>query len=663
MPATFKAATRDKRALIRALDEANIAPMLALLAQLSGDMDLLEEAAPHIEGAWPHMQHVPDALRVRVRDHLVQALEALARNHDDLPPANPPASTLLRIMAKVVGQEVPPEYLPLMVEETGMASEDLRAVRWRTEEGEQARENFHVIIIGAGFSGITAAIRLKQAGIPFIVIEKNATAGGTWHENRYPGCGVDTVSHFYSFSFRPNNDWSHYFAKRDEIHQYIEETVDHFGVRERMMFNQEVVDMVYDDILSLWTVTTRSANGEQMRRHANVVISAVGLINRPSIPDIPGLDGFKGPVVHTANWDSTQSFEGKRVALIGTGASGMQVGPTLASQLRHLAVFQRSPHWVNHNPLYHSEVQPGQRWALKHIPMFSEWQRFLFFWGSSDGLHASLKIDPDWHLPALSLNAANHRIRQTLVNHIERELHGNAALIAKCTPDYPPYGKRMLRDNHWYKMLLRDNVSLVTDPISHINEDAVVTTDGAEHEVDAIVMATGFHAGKMLWPMEVRASDGTTIRDIWGDDDPRAYKGITVPGFPNLFLTSGPNTGLAHGGSHFFHSECQINYIADAIRHMIENRLASVEVRQDAHDTFNEQVDSACANMVWAHPGVKSWYKNAANRVTIISPWRLLTYWEMTRTFDANVYHCTALPNRDGRARSDVHTARRASRA
>ncbi len=632
----LKEAVRDESALRQALSEANTGPMLMVHAQLTGDTSLLDKAKPFIQGAWPHMQVLPDELRGEIADALVDALKALAAQG---PHARPALSgeALHGIMAAGVGQDVAREYLPLLLEETAMVDADPRSLQWQRDPAGLDRENFSVVIVGAGFSGIVAGIRLKQAGIPFVILEKNPTAAGTWYENRYPGCGVDTVSHFYSFSFRPNNSWSHYFAKRDEIYNYIEETVDHFDLRQHIVFGVEVSQMAYDDSSARWSVTYRHGEAETLIE-CNAVISAVGLINRPSVPDIPGLDKFQGPQLHTAAWDESVDLKGKRVAMIGTGASGMQVGPTLAPQLSHLYVLQRSAHWVNHNPLYHSPVPPGQQWALENVPYFSQWQRFMFFWGSSDGLHASLKVDPEWGQPELSLNAQNHATREMLIAYMHKQLDGREDLIAKCTPDYPPYGKRMLRDNHWFSMLKRSNVSLVTSGISYATEKGIVLKDGTSVEVDAIVFATGFHAGKMLWPMTVKGRGGVTIRDIWGDENPRAYKGITVPGFPNLFLTSGPNTGLAHGGSHFFHSECQVKYIVEAIREMVEQGHGSLEVRQEAHDRFNEQVESKVSGMVWAHPNVKSWYKNSDGRVTVISPWRLVEYWGLTRRFDAQAY-------------------------
>jgi 4-hydroxyacetophenone monooxygenase len=234
-------------------------------------------------------------------------------------------------------------------------------------------------------------------------------------------------------------------------------------------------------------------------------------------------------------------------------------------------------------------------------------------------------------------------MREMLEAHVREELGGDEALFRKVIPGYPPYGKRMLRDNHWYRMLRRENVTLETDRIARVEPDAVVMQDGRRHEVDVIILATGFQASKMLWPMEIIGREGRSIRDLWGNDDPRAYMGMTVPGFPNLFVTYGPNTNLAHGGSIIFHAECQVRYIAQALREMLENDIAALEVRQEVHDAYNEKVDAACRNMVWSHPGVTNWYKNARNRVTVTSPWRLLDYWKMTREFRSEEYTARSL--------------------
>jgi 4-hydroxyacetophenone monooxygenase len=626
----FEAAVRDEAALRAALAEADIAPMLMVLAQLGGDMAILDEVGPHIHGAWSFMESVPEALKQTVRDRLVDVLKDYAAT-GRAPPADIPEDTLQRMMSAGVGQTVPPQYIPLLLEETGLGSTDTRAVPWR--RNDVVPDGFQVVIVGAGFSGLCAGIRLQEMGIPFEILEKNPDVGGTWLENQYPGCAVDTPNHFYSYSFAMNPAWTRHFSQRNEILAYARATAEQYGLRRHIRFGTEVVAAEFDEADSRWKLDVRQADGSVAAIEANAVISAVGLLNRAFIPPIAGIDRFAGPLFHTAQWDTSVDLTGKRVALIGTGASAMQTGPSIAPDVAKLTVFQRTRHWAAHNPNYHKEVSAGNRWAIEHIPYFAKWMRFQLFWAGSDGFHPSLKMDPAWTQPDISLNETNHKMREALIDHIRKELDGDEALLAKVVPPYPPYGKRMLRDNHWYRMLKQPNVDLVTEAIDHIDAGSIVLKDGTVHPVDVIIMATGFTASKMLWPMDIKGRGGRTIRGLWGDDDPRAYLGITVPGFPNLFLIYGPNTNLAHGGSAIFHSECQVRYIAQALREMIENGWPAIEVRQDVHDAFNVRVDEACRQMVWSHPGVTSWYKNKDNRITVTSPWTLLDYWTMTRHF------------------------------
>ena len=291
-----------------------------------------------------------------------------------------------------------------------------------------------------------------------------------------------------------------------------------------------------------------------------------------------------------------------------------------------------------YNQNYHATVSEGKKAALKHIPFYANWYRFQLLWASSDGLHASLHVDPDWTTPDQSLNATNQQFRDTLIGYIKDQIGDDPSLLEKVVPPYPPYGKRMLRDNRWYSTLTRPNVTLTNQPIERVVPEGVVTRDGTLHACDLLVLATGFDARRMLAPMEIEGRDGRTLRDLWGEDDPRAYLGITVPGFPNLFMLYGPGTNLAHGGSAIYHTECQVRYIMQCLRELLETCSSFMECRQGPHDAFNELLDATHEKMVWAHRGVGNWYKNARGRVVTNSPFRLVDYRAMTEKLDRNDY-------------------------
>ncbi len=641
---TLNALVRDRARLEQALKAADVAPLLMVLVHLGGDPVWLDRIRPFIKGPWSFHDSTPEALKQQLRQALIEVLESYARSGHALP-ALPPDGLLPKMLDVCTGQHVPVEYYPVVREEMNLEESDLKTISWRTKPSNDRLEHFHVAVIGAGFSGVGMGIKLKEAGIPFTIIEKNRTYGGTWFENSYPGCGVDTANHFYSYSFRNNHDWDHFFAKRDEIFQYICGTADAHGIGGRVRFNEEVTKLLWDEATARWRLQIKRGDGRSYWLSAHCVVSAVGQLNRPQVPNIRGLKDFAGPSFHTARWNHEAKIEGATVGMIGTGASGMQVGPSIAPIVRKLKIFQRSPHWAMHNPLYFETVSDEKKWVLKNIPFYAKWFRFQLFWSSSDGFHSMLHVDPDWGQPTRSINAENAKLREQLEAHIASEVNGDPDLIAKATPKYPPYGKRMLRDNHWFRMLTRPNVELITTPIDHVETDAVVTTDGVRHEVETLVLATGFQAQRLLTPMHIAGRHGHVIRELWGEDDPRAYLGITVPSFPNFFLIYGPNTNLAHGGSAVFHSECQIRYIMQALRELIESGQGALDVREEPYQAYQARVDAKHRGMVWSHPGVTSWYKNKAGRVAMTSPWRLVEYRDLTFTFDPADYAFTPAAN------------------
>ncbi len=620
-----------------ALEAADAATLMLVLVQLTGDASWLDRARPHIAGPMSYHETMPEELRAEIRAALFDVLMDYARNPRPLPPI-PGGQLLVDMLTTAAGEPVGEDYIAMMREDLEPAAIDPRGLVWRDRPTDAALKAFHVVVIGAGMSGMCAAIRLQQAGIPFTIIEKNSTVSGTWFENSYPGCGVDTPNHFYSYSFEPNHDWSHFYAKRDELWQYFEGVADKHDLRRRTHFGTEVTACTFDVATQSWTVTARRADGSEYDLQANAIMSAVGILNRPKLPDIAGRESFAGTALHTAQWDKAFDWRGKRIAMIGTGASGHQVGPTIAPDVAELTIFQRSPHWVVPNPNYFGEVADGKKWALANIPYYGRWYRFQLFWGFADGLHSALKVDPKWENPSRSINQKNDRHRIFMERHIRNELGADSPLLAKVIPDYPPYGKRILIDNDWYKMLKRPNVTLVTEKIAEITPQGVVTADGTLTEVDAIIYATGFQASKMLWPMTIKGRHGINLHEVWKPDDATAYLGTLVPEFPNYFILLGPNTGLAHGGNAIFMVECQVRYIMNCLREVIESGKHSIDVRAPVHDAFVEEVDRLHDGLVWTHKGLTNWYRNPAGRVFAVLPYRLVDYWRMTSAFDPSEY-------------------------
>ncbi len=464
----LRALVSDRATLLRHLEHADTAPLLMVLVHLGGDPAWLKRIAPHIKGPWSFHDETPDGLRAELREALADVLEDYANTGRALP-TELPLDLLPAMLRACTGQVVPPEYYPMVHEEMDLAGTDPKTVHWRARPDPKRLADFEVLVVGAGFSGIGMGIKLKEAGIPFTIVEKNDDVGGTWYENTYPGIGVDTANHFYSYSFDNNNDWDHFFAKGDEIEAYIRRNTERTALREIIRFNEDVLSLRWDEPSLLWHAEIRRKDGSTYTMTANAVVSAVGMLNRPKVPPIKGLETFAGPKFHTARWDHSVDYKGKRVGMIGTGASGMQVGPAIQPFVGNLTIFQRSPHWAMLNPLYFENVTDAKKWVLNNIPFYTKWFRFQLFWSSSDTFHHNLKVDPNWPDQAHSLNAANAAVRKQLEAHIASEVGHDPELIRKATPDYPPYGKRMLRDNHWYRMLTRPNVDLVG--IAHSKTD------------------------------------------------------------------------------------------------------------------------------------------------------------------------------------------------
>ena len=626
--------------LRRILEDAEVPPLLPALAYVTGDLSLLrEELRPDPMLIGMPQGGLSDDQLAAVRR---LALDALIRFRDggSIPAPVPSDEQLLRIMEYAVGGAAMGEYLPLLEEELAYRGEDRRAPSWRKDDIAPGVD-FGVVIVGAGMSGLLAAHRLRQAGVDFVVVEKNDDVGGTWLENSYPGCRVDNPNHNYSYAFAQRHDWPFHFSTQDVLLDYFRSCADTFDLRDRIRFRTEVVETAWSDDRQRWTVRVRSRDGGEETLEAQAVISAVGQLNRPSFPDIEGRERFEGPSFHSARWDHSLDLAGKRVAVIGTGASAVQFIPEIAPAVDQLLVFQRTPPWLGPTPDYHDEVAPGLRWLYAHVPSYAEWNRFWIFWRMGDGALANVRVDPDYEPKDGAVSAVNEFARMMLAEYITAEFADRPDLLPHVVPSYPVGAKRMLRDNGvWAGALKRDNVSLVTAGIREITPKGVVTADGEEHQVDVIVYGTGFQASKFLTPMRVTGRGGLDLHERWGAEA-RAYLGITIPGFPNLFCLYGPNTNIVVNGSIVYFSECGVRYILECLRLLLERRGRAIEVRKDVHDVFNERVDAENAAMAWGWSDVNTWYKNEKGRITQNWPFTLLEYWQRTLRPDPADYEIT----------------------
>ena len=626
--------TDDDATIAAMLEDCSVPTLLCSMVHLTGDTSILDgELRPagiflnEVQG------FMSDEDRAAVR---AQALEAIRDYRDrgcTLPPP-PDAETVHRMMEFLVAGEVPAEYVPLLLEELELDGVDRRATPL-PEVPTDAKAACDVVVIGAGMSGILAGIRLGEAGIPYTVIEKDPEPGGTWFENRYPGCRVDVGNHFYCYSFEPNDDWTEFFAQREELAAYFARCARDHGVEPHIRYSTEVTGARWDAGSARWTVEVRTPDGTVEQLEARAVISATGQLNRPKLPDVEGIEDFAGPWMHSAQWIEGTELDGRRIAVVGTGASAFQLVPTIAPTAAHVDVFQRSAQWMFPNPHYHDVVGDGVKWAMRHLPFYGRWYRFLLFWPACDGGLPAMRVDPDYPHQDRAVSELNDGARETFTQYIVDQLGDDEDLIAKAVPDYVCLGKRTLQDNgSWLGALTREDVDLITDPIARIVPDGVLGESGTTYPADVIVYATGFHANRYLWPIEIVGRDGAVLAEQWGDA-PTAYLGITVPNFPNLFVMYGPGTNLASGGSMIFHAECQIRYIMGCLDELLGGGHDSMEIRPEVHDAYNERLQAELDQMVWSHPSIRhSWYRAADGRIYILSPWRLVDYWDWTREPD-----------------------------
>ncbi|MFZ5846326.1 MAG: flavin-containing monooxygenase [Actinomycetota bacterium] len=482
-----------------------------------------------------------------------------------------------------------------------------------------------VLVIGAGFGGLGLAIKLEEHGIgDFLVVERGSDVGGTWRDNTYPGAACDVPSQLYSFSFAPNPDWSRSFSPQPEIQAYLQRVAAKSSVMDRFRFDTTVEEATWDDEAHRWRVRTSAGTVT-----AEVLVSAAGALSDPKMPDIAGIETFQGEVFHSARWNHDYDLTGKRVAVIGTGASAIQIVPEIAKQVAHLDVYQRTAPWVM--PRRDRAYTPLERLAFHKVPGVQRLYRSAIYWGRETFVPA-FTINPKIAAPAKKASLAN----------ISRGI-SDPELRAKVTPTFEIGCKRILISNDWYPALARDNVDLVTEGIDKVTGNAIVTRDGVEREIDALVVATGFHTTDLPIAEHITGRNGETLAAQWEREGMSAYKGATTHGFPNLFFIVGPNTGLGHS-SMVFMIESQIAYVLDALRTMEARGITAAEPKPRAQERWNRDIQRRMKRTVWSAGGCSSWYLDAHGRNVTLWPRTTFKFRQLTRRFDVEQYDVRHAP-------------------
>lgn len=585
-----------------------------LVYQLTGDEAIAATETVPAWFAFMQVNVVADPADVElIRRRAAELLKSYRDGDGDTVEVGP-RERLRRSLALTAGTEPDPAEVEMWEEHTAL-DPAARTPRW-TATPPPAKDEFEVIVIGAGIAGLAAAVQLKQLGLPFTVFEKNSAVAGTWYENRYPGARVDSPSRLYTHSYGVDYEWSSMFAVQADNESYLNWVADRFDVRDDIEFDSHVTALTWLEDEAVWEVRVSAAGGERTVR-ANAVVTAVGFLNRPSVPEFDGFDDFKGEVFHTARWPEGLDLRGKRVAVVGTGCTGYQLVQAIAGEPERLLLFQRTPSWVFPIDGYLSESPPQFGWLDRNFPYFTNFSRFsMSYLFGPDSFGDAFNADPDYE-DEHALSASNRQLYDERVAYLKEMLGDRPDLLEKMTPVAPPLSTRAVlcdSSDNVLHALVRGDAELVSSGVERLTENGLVTTDGQEFEVDVIVLATGFRADAFTWPMEVRGREGRRVEELWEPDGPRAYLGTMLPGFPNLFMLYGPNTNPYSGGTPADYAEYVSRFALGCMVGLIESGKRTVDVSVDAYERFGELNDRAQVGKTYMDPRAKTYMKNSHGR-------------------------------------------------
>lgn len=620
----------SREVLLENVGGAHAAILLAALVSITGERSRIDEFAPHFGyafGAQGMTADLPPDKRTELERWAVEVLSDEA-SYVGAPGPAVADETFLTLCQALVGWPQAPESLAFLREQGGFASFVPTVPRTKAPPAD-----FKVVIIGAGMAGINMAIAAQRAGFGYVILEKKDGLGGVWWQNRYPGVGVDTPSRYYSFSFEVNPQWTLSYPLGGEYLDYLQRVADKYGITDRFEFGADVEELVWDESQSVWHVGYRQ-HGERAEMTANAVVTAAGFLTNNQLPDVPGIETFGGDWWHSAEWRDDVDLTGKRVAVVGTGCTSVQVVDAIAPKVAHLTVFQRQPHWVTPSA-GSAELPATERWLLLNVPTYANWARLHTFLPIGDAGYDAVRWDEEWAKDHdMSISESNHVRLQVGLEYLERSFADRPDLKEKLTPSFAFMGKRPIRDpGSYYETLKRDTTDLVTSGLREVVPEGIVDDDGTLHEVDVIVYATGFTL-EYLSSWTIVGRDGQKLTDKW-DGSPLAYNGALVPGFPNLFITSGPHSSAAHGGGHNFTVEAMVHYIVECLQTVVETGAHYLEVTDDAYERWRAEVYEAMADTVWARElRATTYYRNTKGEVILASPFRMEDYWNRLREPD-----------------------------
>lgn len=622
----------DEEFVRKAVEQADLNALRMALYQATGDpevgaMNLNRTTAPGGAGI---LTLVAEEHQARLKDLAVHYLMNGAVDHV---PELPDDDETARLIAMAEGRPLT-ERLLAMRRALLCLDEFPRQVHW-TAGRPELPDDFEVIVIGAGFSGIAMGVHLTLLGIPYRVLERQDRVGGVWSKNTYPDARVDTLSSTYQYSFEKNYPWTEYFARQPEVRGYLEHVAKKFGVFDHIQFGHDVKAGNFDEDASTWVLTVVSGEGEESTIAANVVLTASGTFALPKDLDVKGAGEFEGELLHTTAWGAEHTAAGKRVAIIGNGSTGVQMLAKVAEDAEQVYVFQRTPQWISPRANYGEPLTPEARWLLDTMPYYENWGRFTAIMPLFTS-HELLVPDDEWIANGGHVNARSDAIREALTTYIKAQVGDREDLIEKLIPDYAPITRRPVVDNNWYTALTRDNVELVTTPIEQITPHCIETEDGNAREVDMIVAAVGFQTTRYLAPTEYHGLGGVSLHEEWSEAGAQAYIGMTVPGFPNFFMLYGPNSQPVSGGvslpSWF---EIWALYAAQAIVAMIEGGFSQIEVRRDVFEAYNERLDETARTLILLRDKgsrERNYYLNEWGRLQVNAPWESEDYFAMCRS-------------------------------